>query len=509
MKEEFLRQNEQKANLFVAQVMRITIPFLIIVYILNEMGVFIVEPILMRTCIIAGVIALIIPTLLINVLKLNKPWVKYVIVTLATLVVGISAICLSYHVVIIYVYSILLASTYYDRKLDIYTLCVTVGVLAVCQILGYLLQGTVDDNVRSLKELIIFFVIPREFGLVLISSVIIVFNKRTRELISMCIQSNQNQAILFEQLKEIMKKSVEVSKGLAGSVEVLSDVSKESSKQGRAVSDSANRVNQGINETTRFLEQATHSVMTMASNLEEIAAESENVGQLSQQVSSMSQDNGEMMNHASNVMTNIHKQTEDSKNQMHQLGIKSQEIRKIAEAISSIASQTNLLALNATIEAARAGEGGKGFAVVASEIGKLADESQKLSQGINDIIEDVVKETTLAVASMDENAQIVEQGLEIIGNAKHFVEETRRASQNMDATIQELSAAISLTAKEGESVSQTVDRVNMINEKNKGESEQIADRAIEQQELTQKVADSVKVIEKMSKELLEISKNTK
>jgi len=57
-------------------------------------------------------------------------------------------------------------------------------------------------------------------------------------------------------------------------------------------------------------------------------------------------------------------------------------VANVADQVQAIAKQTNLLALNATIEAARAGDAGKGFAVVASEVKQLSDETRKATDQI-------------------------------------------------------------------------------------------------------------------------------
>ena len=62
------------------------------------------------------------------------------------------------------------------------------------------------------------------------------------------------------------------------------------------------------------------------------------------------------------------------------------EIRLMAEGITSISEQTNLLALNASIEAARAGQFGRGFGVVADEVRVLADDCRKIAGQIKGII---------------------------------------------------------------------------------------------------------------------------
>lgn len=78
------------------------------------------------------------------------------------------------------------------------------------------------------------------------------------------------------------------------------------------------------------------------------------------------------------------------------------EVENITEQIFSISSQTNLLALNASIESARAGEAGRGFAVVAEQIRQLADETRKLTEMIQHIVENLRSNADTAKNTVDE-----------------------------------------------------------------------------------------------------------
>lgn len=88
------------------------------------------------------------------------------------------------------------------------------------------------------------------------------------------------------------------------------------------------------------------------------------------------------------------------------------ETHEILSFIKRVAGQTKLLGLNASIEATRAGNEGKGFGVVATEIRKLAEDSSKSAQRINDII-------NLITSSTEETLHFVNQ---IEGQISNFVE---------------------------------------------------------------------------------------
>lgn len=505
METDVMKENEKKAALFVSKVMRLTILFLVGAYLFNVVGIFVVDKKVMTITIAISIILLCIPTILIDILKIEAPWVKFLVATLATTMIGVLTIGLRYHVVVIYVYGIIIASTFYSKKLDIYTMIITTVILTICQVIGYNVGALVDHNVTTVKRLICYAIIPRQVELSLISLVIIVFNRRTRELLDICVKTSREQALLFGQLKNVMIKSTDISHGLAKSVKTLNGISEESSVVSKSVAESTEQVTAGVNTTVDFLKTTSNSISNMTSNIERISSQSNDVGLLSQKVNQMSKENDEIMDQASVAMQNIHTQTETSKEKIHLLGVKSHQVKQIVEAISSIASQTNLLALNASIEAARAGEEGRGFAVVASEVGKLADQSQRLSQDVECIIEEVVNEISEAVLLMDASAVSVEEGIKIISDAKNFISNTQDTSNKVDQIIQKLGVAITETVKESEQVLELIKKIEKINENNKEQTDSISKRIDKQFNLASNIEVSVKQIKKMAEEMVEIS----
>jgi methyl-accepting chemotaxis protein len=94
------------------------------------------------------------------------------------------------------------------------------------------------------------------------------------------------------------------------------------------------------------------------------------------------------------------------------------DLKRMATDVGSVAERTNLLALNAAIEAARAGEAGRGFAVVADEVRKLSSMSGEAGKRIGQTVGIINKAIIDTLHSADNFAKLDEATM---GQAKSVV----------------------------------------------------------------------------------------
>lgn len=210
---------------------------------------------------------------------------------------------------------------------------------------------------------------------------------------------NQQERIANQQLSSVQETNV--------TMDELSASSQQSAQQAEGAVFGAKQALERVEQGTLAIDKALQELETLKLKVESIA---EKILQLSEQT--------------------------------HQIG-------SVSDVVSDLSNQTNMLALNAAVEAVRAGEHGKGFAVVASEIRKLSDASQKSSQKINTLVNDIQRMIQTTVVVTEEGTKNVESGVhiahqtaQVFADVAKSIEQIFQSSQQIALTSNQQALAI-------------------------------------------------------------------
>jgi len=208
-------------------------------------------------------------------------------------------------------------------------------------------------------------------------------------------------------------------------------------------------------ERKNYLESRVHQIATameeMSMTVNEVARNTSNASESAAKVAANAHTGQSIVNQAVLEMKKVAEIVRNSAVIVGNLGTKSEMIGEFVNVINDITDQTNLLALNAAIEAARAGDQGRGFAVVADEVRRLADRTVESTNKIRVMVNEIQKETLLAVETIENS----KKEAEISENLSHQVE---KSLNEIVYSIEQINDVISqiATASEEQAATATV-----------------------------------------------------
>ncbi|MBQ7481165.1 MAG: hypothetical protein IJT80_04725 [Lachnospiraceae bacterium] len=252
----------------------------------------------------------------------------------------------------------------------------------------------------------------------------------------------ENMANVEEAAKErarVSENILNVTDQVTADFKTLKSGLDEVGETSRLVCDSIDQIGQGNEENLSAVELQTNmtgEIQSLLNETDEITAEAVEVsGQMTDML-------GRSLNDMESLVVQSIETTEVG-NQMKSAAERQQkasdEAKNITEMIFSISEETNLLALNASIEAARAGEAGRGFAVVASEISHLADQTQKSTEQIANILKELAENAGEVSEKAVSTVEMANAQKDLVEQVKGVINESREYSVKLGDTLKTVS----------------------------------------------------------------------
>ncbi|MDR7856701.1 methyl-accepting chemotaxis protein [Tissierella sp.] len=323
-----------------------------------------------------------------------------------------------------------------------------------------------------------------------------VFLKKKDEIGSLAIGLQK----LTDSLRQIVKEIDQSSEQVAATSEELTATTQQSAIASEEVAKTAEEIAIGASDQARNTEEGSSKAILLGDIIEEDQNHMKNLTSASNKVT-------EVVNEGLKEIDNLSKITEESNNAskaIYEVILKTNEssgkIGQASNVIASIAEQTNLLALNAAIEAARAGDAGRGFAVVAEEIRKLAEQSSSSTMDIDQMVNDLQRNSQDAVITMEKLASITdEQTKSVIDNKDKYIliSEAMKESEN---EVEVLNSSGKEMEKMKNEILDTLQNLSAIAEENSAATEEVT-AAMEEQ------SSSIEEIASASEELANLAQN--
>ena len=363
----------------------------------------------------------------------------------------------------------------------------------LCLLLGFVVAGLISNSIKKVLE----SVDQVAAGDLSIEDVKI---RRKDEVGHLAASFN----IMKNNLHGLVKQVSESSEQVAASSEELTAIAEQNNQASTQIAVSIELVAQGTEKQADAVNETSSAVEEISASTEEVAASSGEITRSMNETLTTTNAGRKALDRVIEQMSNISAGTDRVQHSITELSTNSTKIGNIIGVITGIADQTNLLALNAAIEAARAGEQGRGFAVVAEEVRKLAEQSREATKQIETLINQNHNDISTAVVAMEDGANNVKVGMEVVNVAGQSFGEISKLVENVSAQMEQISATIQQIASGNQQIVTSVRQVDVISKDTAAQAQTVSAGVEEQTASMEQVTSSAQSLSTMAFELHDV-----
>ncbi|SMB87069.1 methyl-accepting chemotaxis protein [Desulfonispora thiosulfatigenes DSM 11270] len=310
-------------------------------------------------------------------------------------------------------------------------------------------------------------------------------------------------------IQKIIAEVADMSNKVSGAAEELKATSGQSSKASEEMSKVIEDIAAGASDLANDTEQGVLHIEDLGERIVHTQEGIEELGKFSNEITGLK-------NEGLKIIQDLIEKTEQSNEKAGEVqGVivntyeSAGRVNNASKMIKNIAKQTNLLALNAAIEAARAGEAGRGFAVVAEEIRQLAEQSNKFTIEIDEIIQELIVLTKGSVHTMDEVGEIVQKQTDSIYLTNEKFDAIAHAIENVNKLIMDIGQTGKHMEIKKEEIVGLIQTLSSISEENAAGTQEASASVEEQTASINEVAGLSETLAKLSDDMLGMVKRFK
>jgi methyl-accepting chemotaxis protein len=192
-------------------------------------------------------------------------------------------------------------------------------------------------------------------------------------------------------------------------------------------------------------EQQAAAVEEISATMERLSAAAQQIAGGASRATAAAADGRAAVDQTASGVAQIHSAVEVAVERGTSLRRGSQRVGEVADAISAIAERTHILALNAAIEAASAGDYGRRFGVVAGQVRELAGDTRRATEQVKATVAEL-REAIESLEASAEGARAVaarvddqaQRAAVAIGDVVAVVEQIARATVSQHSASAEL-----------------------------------------------------------------------